>query len=743
MNRAGLTPVLRIGRLSKTMPTESKFLIWQGDAGKFLDALPKRPIFDLVVTSPPYNLGKEYEARDALAGYLGRQSAIIKPIVQRLKRGGSLCWQVGNYVDDGEILPLDIELHPIFRSMGLQLRNRIIWRFGHGLHNRRRFSGRYEVVLWYTKGDDYVFDLDAVRVPSKYPGKRHYKGRKKGEYSSHPLGKNPEDVWDMDLDVWNIPNVKNNHIEKKIHPCQFPVGLCERLVVALSKPGGLVFDPFAGVGTTGVAAALRQRRFWGCERQAPYARIAQQRIRQASAGDVKYRPFDKPVYDHFNSKLSVAPERLGIRILRADKEEEAVTLILGWPFPKRVGLLQELAPITTGRTHALRFQSKLQHFQIHSVPIELPKYRLKNGRTAAAQVEYLATHPAADKDLFTSDPEAQEAQKVQHALLKAVVDQSGLFDYFKTHDQELPMILTPTGFIVNGNRRVCAMRELLEDDRGKFQRFQNIEIVILPPSSESDIDWLEGKEQIHKDITADYSWATTAVMYRTRMNEHHQDLDYVAELYEIEKTEVSAMLDMLAHAEAYLKDRNKEGHYSLVEGREYAFRQLRKFRTKLDSEAKKEVYDQISYAVIDDPEGDRAYQAVADVSKHFTSVVSTLQAEFGLTGQQLSTVTGGDLLGGGPGKTVAAVLAVLRDDKKREKVRDVVREVLASENEKARERKKENFVFSRIKKSGELLSEAVQARRDDTPKTGIAELLDSIDESVSGLRKWLHGKSVH
>lgn len=154
---------------------------WIGDAEQFLKALPREPLFDLVVTSPPYNIGKEYEKKNDLQLYLDWQKRIIDEIVPRVKPSGSICWQVGNFVDNGQIIPLDIEFAPIFKLHGLQMRNRIIWRFGHGLHTKHRFSGRYEVVLWYTKTDDYVFNLDAVRVPAKYPGKRHFKGPKAGQ----------------------------------------------------------------------------------------------------------------------------------------------------------------------------------------------------------------------------------------------------------------------------------------------------------------------------------------------------------------------------------------------------------------------------------------------------------------------------------------------------------------------------------------------------------------------------------
>ncbi len=275
------------------------------DVERFLDSLPEEPLFDLVVTSPPYDIGKEYEIKIPLDEYIAWQRRIIEKIYVRLKDTGSVCWQVGNYVDNGCIVPLDIELSPIFKGLNMKLRNRIIWHFGHGLHNKKRFSGRYEVIMWYTKTDDYIFNLDPVRIPSKYPGKKYFKGPNKGKISGNPLGKNPEDVWE-------IPNVKSNHVEKTIHPCQFPVGLIERLVLSMTNEGDLVFDPFSGVASSGVAALLYGRRYWGCELMKEYIDVSKERLESAIAGTLKYRPYHKPIYDHTQSNLSKAPKEWGI-----------------------------------------------------------------------------------------------------------------------------------------------------------------------------------------------------------------------------------------------------------------------------------------------------------------------------------------------------------------------------------------------------------------------------------------------
>lgn len=244
----------------------------------------------LIVTSPPYNIGKSYEKRSRLDDYVQQQSQVISECVRLLHPSGSLCWQVGNHVDHGEVFPLDLVLYPIFKSHGLTLRNRIVWRFGHGLHCSKRFSGRHETILWFTKSDHYVFNLDAVRVPSKYPGKKHFKGPKRGQLSGNPLGKNPEDVWD-------IPNVKSNHVEKTIHPCQFPVELVERLVLAMTNPGDSVFDPYLGVGSTAVAAVKNNRQGYGCDIVQEYVDVAWERIHSLTSGTLRTRAMGKPVYN--------------------------------------------------------------------------------------------------------------------------------------------------------------------------------------------------------------------------------------------------------------------------------------------------------------------------------------------------------------------------------------------------------------------------------------------------------------
>lgn len=286
--------------ISEIYNTCTEVILFNGDVNVLLKDIPSETV-DMIITSPPYNIGKKYEEKTTLETYLANQESVIKELIRVLSSTGSICWEVGNYVHKGEVFPLDIYFYQIFKRLGLQLRNRIIWRFNHGLHCSNRFSGRYETILWFTKTDDYIFNLDPVRVPSKYPGKRYYKGPKKGQISGNPLGKNPSDVWDIVLqdwesEMWDIPNVKANHPEKTEHPCQFPVELVQRCVLALTNENGVVFDPYCGVGSALVAALLHDRKAIGAEQDSNYVSIAQDRIQKLSQGELPIRPIGKPIH---------------------------------------------------------------------------------------------------------------------------------------------------------------------------------------------------------------------------------------------------------------------------------------------------------------------------------------------------------------------------------------------------------------------------------------------------------------
>lgn len=306
-------------RIYKNYKESNQVTLHNGDCIDLLRRLPDESV-DLVITSPPYCIGKAYEdPHNDIKTFRTQHTNIFDELYRVVKPGGSVCWQVGYHISDKCVIPLDCIVYDIFTSLSedreypFTLRNRIIWTFGHGLNSTKRFSGRHETIMWFTKGEQTMFNLDDVRVPQKYPGKRSYKGPNKGKLSGNPLGKNPSDVWD-------IPNVKALHIEKTEHPCQFPVAIPQRLIKALTEPGALILDPFMGSGTTGVAALIEGRRFAGAELVKEYYDISTERLKDASEGKAKVRE-DKPVIEpNQNAAVAKLPEEF--RVAREAHNEE-------------------------------------------------------------------------------------------------------------------------------------------------------------------------------------------------------------------------------------------------------------------------------------------------------------------------------------------------------------------------------------------------------------------------------------
>jgi adenine-specific DNA-methyltransferase len=276
----------------------------KGDCTKLISRLPDNT-FSLIVTSPPYNIGKIYERGKKLSldEYVDWIDGVIEKLIPKLTEDGSICWQTGNYIRRGELFPLDTYFYDAFKSRGLRLRNRIIWRFNFGLNSKNRFSGRYETILWFTR-EKYKFNLDPVRIPQLYPGKRRA-GVKKGELGAptgNPKGKNPADYWEFSATdhfnsspVWDVPNVKANHPEKTKHPCQFPIELVERCVLALTDPGDHILDPFVGTGTTILASLKHHRKAIGIEKDGDYVKLARSRINRLYEGTLGMRTLGKPV----------------------------------------------------------------------------------------------------------------------------------------------------------------------------------------------------------------------------------------------------------------------------------------------------------------------------------------------------------------------------------------------------------------------------------------------------------------
>lgn len=413
---------------------------------------------------------------------------------------------------------------------------------------------------------------------------------------------------------------------------------------------------------------------------------------------------------------------------------------LGWPYPKRKAQLDALVASPSAKTQLVPFQGQNMHLPIHSVPIDLPKYRLNNGRTYAAQAEYLATHPETPKDIFTKDLELDEAQRIQHSLLEDMIEEKNLLDVFKKVKQSESLILSREGFVVNGNRRLCAMRKLLAQDPVKYAHFEHIDVVVLPPAVEKDIDQLEASLQVKLDIKADYKWYALALMFKKRRDEHKLSVNYLARIYEKDKSEIEELIEMLNIAETYLADRGEEGQYNKLGKTFYAFKEFRKARKKsFKTEPERDCYQKLAFTLIDEGSTDgRLYDVIPLAAKYFDKVVQRVREEFELKPKPMETSGGAASLFGAEQAMLGDVYEALSDKSKAETVTKIVTDVVEGEKRKALELGKANYVLTQVKKANTALLEAANILGEHQEKAGVDTQIKALEVSLAKIKAWLN-----
>jgi len=238
-----------------------------------LDAMRKLPenIFDIAITSPPYNIGKAYESNLELTQYISWCAEWISELHRVSKPNGSFWLNVGYLEVEKKGLAVPIP-YLLWDKTDFYLIQEIVWNYSAGVACKKRLSPRNEKILWYVKNsDDYTFNLDDIRDPNvKYPNQK-----KNGKLKCNPLGKNPSDVWLIS----KVTSGKNRSSKERTdHPAQFPVEMIDRIIKAGSNAKEIVIDPFMGSGTTAIAALKNNRKVIGFELKSDYIDIIANRV---------------------------------------------------------------------------------------------------------------------------------------------------------------------------------------------------------------------------------------------------------------------------------------------------------------------------------------------------------------------------------------------------------------------------------------------------------------------------------
>ncbi|OLP64756.1 hypothetical protein BACPU_23460 [Bacillus pumilus] len=417
---------------------------------------------------------------------------------------------------------------------------------------------------------------------------------------------------------------------------------------------------------------------------------------------------------------------------------------LGWPLPKRIEYInQKLGEIPRPeKKHTIKFKDQMTQFDIHSAPIGMLKYRLANGRTIAAQEEYLSEHPELNNNFFDDNhSENTEVQKAQHEILtKMFKSPNGdLKAFFKKNKQEFPLIITREGFVVNGNRRLCTMRELLKEDINRYTHFNYIDVIILPHCLEEDIDRLEAQLQIIRDVKADYGWISEAKMLLKRHTKYGYSYDQLASLYEMSVKDVQYKLNLLTYVDAYLESIGKPREYNEIEKDEFAFKQIKKFREKLKVEEQRVIFQTLAFSVISSPKEEsdgRLYNYIPKISNAIEPIISRLISEIDIEESpqteldDLLDTDGDDILLGNLAVTLDNVTEI-----EKKKIISIVKDVIDTQEELDDEEEMSNYSFNRIKKANTLLKEAYLSFNEQSNTNGIEEQINSIEETIISLRK--------
>lgn len=244
--------------------------IFKRDCLEAMRSLPDG-LINTTITSPPYNIGKEYEELANLDDYLTWCESWIEQI-HRISCDDATFWLNVGYLeveDKGLAIPIP---YLLWDRTPFYMLQEVVWNYAAGVACKKRFSPRNEKLLWYVKNPkSYTFNLDSVRDPNvKYPNQK-----KNGKLKCNPLGKNPSDVWQIP----KVTSGKNRSSpERTPHPAQFPMALVERMMKASSNKGDIILDPFMGSGSTAECALRNGRYVVGFELEEKYIGYAKSRI---------------------------------------------------------------------------------------------------------------------------------------------------------------------------------------------------------------------------------------------------------------------------------------------------------------------------------------------------------------------------------------------------------------------------------------------------------------------------------
>ena len=429
--------------------------------------------------------------------------------------------------------------------------------------------------------------------------------------------------------------------------------------------------------------------------------------------------------------------------------------------------------------YSLEFMGKYNQYPVVEVRIEFPVYRLRNGRTRTLQLEYLAKHPDQKKDLFTSDHDALEAQLAQNELLDRLVKDENLLQEFSESTQQTePIIVTYDGVVVNGNRRLCAWRKLYYSNSTKYKHFQTIRALVLPQADEKALDDLEEALQTAKTFKANYSWHAIARRGKDKLEKNPGTEAELAEPLGLKNAgELKLLIEAYNYADQYLESRNKKDYWSEMDGYRYAFEAIAKTRKKIDSQEKKELFEQLAFQTIErGSDSGRLYTVIQDIGDNIDRVFVELKknlpqnekvdkSEEPVTDKDTGELSkwemssdeskeiqdDSDLLtddnefsenGGREGSEVIDVINRIKDANDVSAVQEITKNAVDTAKQLKKDKDAADYLFKQICKAEQIIQGAIDngMNSEEVSIEGLDIHLKKIIEKINIIQEWLNYK---
>lgn len=419
----------------------------------------------------------------------------------------------------------------------------------------------------------------------------------------------------------------------------------------------------------------------------------------------------------------------------------------GLPRLEREKVISDRLKLPSIGAHPVEVNNVVLQLPVIEIPIELPRYRLQNGRTASLQLEDIAKN-GLPPDFFRADSEADDAQVHQHQLLFKLVDaDKGIKKSFyedKKHQVD-PILIDHSGFVVNGNRRLCYWRHLLSEAPAEFAHFNVIRAAVLPATiGESEIRRIESRLQLQADIREDYEWHARANMYKNLMKELKLDTKQVADQFELNKREIESLIRMLELGQIYLDSRGISNQWSALDGKEFGFRRLVIEEQQTERLPDKQILHQTAFLVIDGTKefGDRAWALIPKIRTALPEWKGVIEANFDIPKPRESVSSPNPFLGAGsnPSATDASLATFLSESS--QETRTDIREKLVEFLEDLSEKRDVENKSTKLQKGLRMAAGNVKAAAEfglvqGAVVAGCTESIEEIRRALSRIEEWL------